>query len=138
MRIADWRRPWLADYPWAFLVEVNRRLCEAKHAQHQLTTDGYAPSKASWEQRHTQTTGIFEAATLCREIHRRAPFCFYNGNTLAAIIRDAVRPILEKLDAERAFILRSSIGHYVAGTIHEAEIQSILDALPEIPAEPGA
>jgi hypothetical protein len=76
-----------------------------------------------------------EAATLCREIHRAAPFCFYNGNTLAAIIRDAVRTVLDKLDAERAYILRSSIGHYVAGIIHEAEIQAILDALPDIPAE---
>jgi hypothetical protein len=135
VRIANWRRPWLADYPWEFVVEVNRRLCEAKHAQHRPTSDGYAPSKVSWEHRHTQLTGIFEAATLCREIHRAAPFCFYNGNTLTAIIRDAVRPILEGLDAERSYILRSSIGHYVAGTIHEEELQHILGALPDVPAE---
>lgn len=119
-------------------MEVNRRLCEAKHAQHQPTSGGYAPSRASWERRYTQVTDIFEAATLCREIHRSAPFCFFNGNTLAAIIRDAVRPVLDKLDGERAHILRSSIGHYVAGTIHEEEIQDILHALPDIPAEPIA
>ncbi|HUF61214.1 MAG TPA: hypothetical protein VMN36_03995 [Verrucomicrobiales bacterium] len=135
MRIADWRHPWLAEYPWPFLVEVNRRLCEAKHALHQQTSDGYSQAKTFWEQRHPQVTGIFEAASLCREIHRMAPFCFYNGNTLVAIIRDAIRPVLEKLDAEYAYILRSSIGHYVAGTIHEEEIQAILQSLPNLPAE---
>jgi hypothetical protein len=137
VKIADWRRPWLAEYPWAFVVEVNRRLCEAKQAQHQPTSDGYAQSKVSWEQRHTEVISILEAAAVCREIHRAAPFCFFNGNTLAAIIRDAVLPILEELDAASGYILRSSIGHYVAGTIHEMEIQAILDDLPEISAEPS-
>ena len=54
-----------------------------------------------------------EAVDLCRRCHRLAPFCFYNGNTFAGIIRDVVRGL--ELPAAQAHIIRSLAGHIVAG-----------------------
>jgi hypothetical protein len=50
---------------------------------------------------------------LCRQCHRLAPFCFYNGNTFAGIIRDVVRGL--ELPDDKAFVIRSLAGHIVAG-----------------------
>ncbi len=54
-----------------------------------------------------------EAVSLCRQCHRLAPFCFYNGNTFAGIIRDVIHGL--GLPAEQAFVVRSLAGHIVAG-----------------------
>ena len=50
---------------------------------------------------------------MCRRCHRGAPFCFYNGNTFAAIIRDVVNQL--DLPAARKLVVRSLAGHIVAG-----------------------
>jgi hypothetical protein len=60
-----------------------------------------------------------EAVELCRRCHRLAPFCFYNGNTFAAIIRDVVHAL--QLPPERAYIVRSLAGHIVAGVATSEE-----------------
>ena len=48
-----------------------------------------------------------EAADLCRECHRLAPFCNFNGNTFAAIARSLVNTL--KLKADEAHVLRSQL-----------------------------
>lgn len=75
---------------------------------------------------------LLEASNLCCECHRLAPFCFFNGNTFVAVIRQSIVPILERLDPEKGFVLRSTIGHYVAGTIGIEELQGVIESLPEI------
>lgn len=42
-----------------------------------------------------------------------APFCFYNGNTFAAIIRDVIG--LMNLPTEQTVVVRSLAGHIVTG-----------------------
>jgi hypothetical protein len=54
-----------------------------------------------------------KAVELCRRCRRLAPFCSYNGNTFAGIIRDVIRQL--DLAAENAHIIRSLAGHIVAG-----------------------
>lgn len=54
-----------------------------------------------------------EAVTLCRQCHWLAPFCFYNGNTFAGIIRDVIRGL--DLPPAQAHVIRSLAGHIVAG-----------------------
>lgn len=56
---------------------------------------------------------LVEAVELCRQCHRLAPFCFYNGKTSAGIIR-AVISSLNPLSA-KAYVVRSLAGHVVAG-----------------------
>ena len=51
-----------------------------------------------------------------------APFCFYNGNTFAAIIRDVIG--LMNLPPEQAVVVRSLAGHIVAGVTTAEEEQA--------------
>jgi hypothetical protein len=51
-----------------------------------------------------------------------APFCFYNGNTFAAIIRDVVNGL--KLPEPLAFTIRSLAGHIVSGVASEEEVRA--------------
>jgi hypothetical protein len=61
-----------------------------------------------------------EAVGLCRQCHRLAPFCNFNGNTFAAIARQLIQQL--RLPADQAHIVRSWAGHIVAGTADDAEI----------------
>ena len=83
-------KPWLADVPWDLVIFQNESLCQAKNALHKPTSDGYAATKALWETRHSEPMSLMDAVDLCRKCHRMAPFCFYNGNTFAAIARSMV------------------------------------------------
>jgi hypothetical protein len=73
-----------------------------------------------------------EAVELCRRCHRTAPFCFFNGNTFAAIIKMATQTI-QGLDARDTYALRSICSHIVAGTAtpeEEAQFRDLLSKLP--------
>lgn len=106
-------RTWLAPYSWNFVSAQNSLLCHAKHALHKPTSDGYEPTRELWESLHAEPMTLDDAVELCRRCHQMAPFCFYNGNTFAAIIRDVVAGL--SLPAEQAYIIRSLAGHIVAG-----------------------
>lgn len=112
-------RTWLADYSWAFVTAQNALLCQAKNALHKPTSDGHEATHQFWESRHREPMGLDEAVELCRRCHRLAPFCFYNGNTFAAIIRDVVNQL--NLPPDRAFVVRSLAGHIVAGVATDEE-----------------
>jgi hypothetical protein len=86
-------RPWLKDFPWESVVLINEALCQAKKALHKPTSEGYQPTKARWESKQAMSLTLEEAVGLCRECHRLAPFCFYNGNTFATIARTACEKI---------------------------------------------
>lgn len=111
------KREWLQRYSWNFVTGQNAVLCMQKQALHKPTSDGHNATQALWESKHNTAMTLAEAADLCRLCHRMAPFCFYNGNTFAAIVRDVVEVLAteQALDASQAFILRSLAGHIVAG-----------------------
>ncbi len=106
-------KPWLARFSWDFVVAQNAVLCQTKNALHKPTSDGYGTTKTLWESSHQQPMKLTEAVDLCRRCHRMAPFCFYNGNTFAAIARSMVTQL--DLSEADAAILRSLVGHIVAG-----------------------
>ena len=84
-----------------------------------------------WESRHLEPMGLDDAVDLCRRCHRLAPFCFYNGNTFAAIGRTLMQDILHKLPPVEAHTLRSVVGHYIAGTIGSKELKAAMKSLEE-------
>ena len=106
-------KAWLAEVPWDLVIFQNASLCEQKNALHKPTTDGYETTKTLWEASHQQPMTLTEAVDLCRRCHRMAPFCFYNGNTFAAIARSMVEHL--GLSGSEAAALRSLAGHIVAG-----------------------
>ena len=107
------RRAWLRDYSWEFVAAQNAMLCAAKGALHKPTSDGYERTRSLWQENHLRETTLDEAVWLCRRCHRGAPFCFYNGNTFAAIIRDVINQM--DLPEQRKAAARSLAGHIVAG-----------------------
>ena len=115
-------RAWLADVPWDLVIFQNAALCEAKHALHKPTSDGYEATEQLWESCHEKEMSLHDVVDLCRRCHRMAPFCFYNGNTFAAIARNLVQAL--DLPPARAAAVRSLAGHIVAGVATDEEIKA--------------
>ena len=44
-------KAWLADVPWDMVVWQNRQLCDAKHAHHGPTSDGYQECRELGEEK---------------------------------------------------------------------------------------
>lgn len=116
------KRAWLADFTWEIVTAQNAVLCAAKSALHKPTSDGHAQAKALWDLQHPKVMRLDEAVDLCRKCHRKAPFCFYNGNTFASIIVLVIKRL--DLPADEACVIRSLAGHIVAGVATEVEVQA--------------
>src|ERR1700722_12258502 len=112
-------KPWLASFDWEIVTEINRGLCSQKNALHKPTSDGHEPAKILWEKNQFAELSLTDALQVCLQCHRLPPFCFYNGNTFAAIARDLIEEL--QLAANTSFILRSIAGHIVAGTATDIE-----------------
>jgi hypothetical protein len=69
---------------------------------------------------------FLQAADLCRECHRLAPFLFLNGNTFASCARIALQPAMNQLPPVQRTAARAALGHYIAGTIRRDELAAIL------------
>ncbi len=124
------KRAWLKDASWTVVTELNRQLCAQKKAQHGPTSDGHAPAQRIWNERHGQSLSLGELAELCHQCHRLAPFLKFNGNTFVAVARQAVVSL--KLPPTQAAVLRSLIGHIVAGTAEATEHAQFLKLVQEI------
>ncbi len=123
------KRCWLRDWPWQTVTSINAALCKEKKALHKATSDGYEPAQKLWEKSRERELTLRETLEICRKCHKLAPFCFYNGNTFAAIGRTMILDLLEKMPPVKAHIFRSVVGHYIAGTVGEAELDRSLKSL---------
>jgi len=104
------KRAWLELIDWEFVTATNAALCQPKKALHKPTSDGHDRTRQLWQKNHRREMLLDEAAELCRECHRRAPFCNFNGNTFAAIARSLVDTL--KLKADKAHVVRSLLGFW--------------------------
>ena len=123
------KRLWLKDWPWQTVVVINAGLCKEKKALHKPTSDGYDPAQNLWEKSRARELTLRETLDVCRQCHRLAPFCFYNGNTFAAIGRIIIQDMLRKMPPMEAHSFRSVVGHYIAGTIGVKELNTALKNL---------
>jgi hypothetical protein len=123
------KKLWLKDWPWQTVVAINAGLCKEKKALHKPTSDGYAPAQKLWESASQCELTLRETLDLCRRCHKLAPFCFYNGNTFAAIGRTIIQDILRQMPPVKAQGLRSVVGHYIAGTAGADELAKALEDL---------
>ena len=123
------KKRWLKDWPWQTVVTINAGLCKEKSALHKPTSDGYEPAKILWESSGKRELTLRETLDICRQCHKLAPFCFYNGNTFAAIGRIIIQELLQKMPPVKAHSFRSVVGHYIAGTAGTDELSKALDDL---------
>src|SRR5579859_4028478 len=117
------KRAWLELFDWQFVTATNAALCQPKKALHKPASDGHDRTRRLWEERYRLEMFLDEAADLCRECHRLVPFCNFNGNTFAAIARSLVDML--KLKADEAHVIRTLLGHVVAGTASELESKAL-------------
>lgn len=125
-------KSWLASFDWEIVTEINRGLCQQKNALHKPTSDGHLPAKTLWQTNQSRELSLADALEICLKCHRLAPFCFYNGNTFAAIARDFIAELSPGLAADKRHVLRSIAGHIVAGTatdIERRQLEVMLAAL---------
>ncbi|MEI9998523.1 MAG: hypothetical protein WDO13_04835 [Verrucomicrobiota bacterium] len=119
-------RAYFATTPWEALEKINEALCHSAGYEPGPTPDGYEPARALWEKSRTQPLTFLQAADLCRECHRLAPFRFFNGNTFASCARVALAPVWEKLPTVKQAFTRAALGHYIAGAIDRDELIAIV------------
>lgn len=113
---------WLEPFSWEFVIAQNEILCQKKNAHHGPTSDGHVSGKDLWEASRSRTISLFEAVEICRKCHRLAPFTNFNGNTFAAIARILIRRL--ELEPEEESVVRSIVGHIVAGVASEEEVRA--------------
>lgn len=123
------KQRWLKDWPWQTVIAINAGLCKEKKALHEPTSEGYEPAQKLWENACERGLTLRETLELCRKCHKLAPFCFYNGNTFAAIGRTIIQGMLQKMPPAKAHNLRSVVGHYIAGTAGSDELARALEEL---------
>jgi hypothetical protein len=117
---------WLEEWPWDTVVTINAGLCKEKNALHKPTSEGYELAKNVWEKSRTDRLTLKQTLEICRRCHKLSPFCFYNGNTFAAIGRIIVQDVLRKMPPVKAQAFCSVVGHYIAGTAGEEELTQAL------------
>ena len=117
------KRAWIELFDWELVTATNAALCRPKKALHKPASDGHDRTRQLWAQNHRRLMFLDEAADLCRECHRLAPFCNFNGNTFAAIARSLVDNL--QLPADEAHVLRSLLGHVAAGTASDVETKQL-------------
>src|SRR5437868_3225869 len=96
------KKLWLKDWPWETVITINAGLCNEKRALHKKTSAGYEPARKLWEESQLKQLTIRETLQICRRCHQLSPFCFYNGNTFAAIGRTMVQEITQTMSAIKA------------------------------------
>jgi hypothetical protein len=125
------KRAWFKDRDWEYVTSVNAGLCQSGNALHKPSSEGYEETKAFWIENYERELTLAEAVEICRRCHRLAPFCFYNGNTFVAIIRDCIAHVTG-LNAQQITLAKSLAGHMVAGTAEPEEIIQFEQLLHDI------
>jgi len=97
--------------------------------------EGHSAARELWGRQHPVPISLEDAVQLCRQCHRLAPFCFYNGNTFAGIIRDVIQGL--GLPPDQSYVVRSLAGHIVAGVSTGEEERAFLEFCNSLENQPS-
>jgi hypothetical protein len=126
------QKPWLSGVTWDSILKINRSLCEAQKLEPVLNQKSHSATQAWWEKSAQKPMNLLEALDICRKAFENAPFTFNNGNTFANVARSLIEDALRNAPAVEAQILRSTVSHYVAGTIDRKELSSVVTQLASL------
>lgn len=122
------KKAWLEKFTWDVVTELNRQACEVGKMAHKPSEgNGFQDTRALWDQSLVGPMTFRETVELCRKCHRLAPFAFFNGNTFAGIARTLCKEASDGISPTKAFLVRSAVGHYVAGVIDAKEFDEIFE-----------
>jgi len=129
--------------PWQSVVTINQELCRKDEQPHESNPPGYEAAHRLWDAAAEKSMKLHDVLDLFRQVHKLAPFKFFNGNTVAAVARTMMDKVLEPLPSFQAQMARSTVSHYVVGAIKASELEAVLghvgQALRNLPpASPGS
>jgi hypothetical protein len=124
--VLNLERKWLATVPWQTVVTMNQELCQKDEQPHGPNPPGYDQARRLWEESADRTMKLSQVLDLYRQVHKLAPFRFFNGNTVAAVAKMMMAEVLGSLSAVQATIARSTVSHYVVGAIKASELDEVL------------
>jgi hypothetical protein len=145
--VLNLERKWLASMPWEAVVKMNQDLCLKDKQPHEPNAAGYEAARRIWSDAAGQNLRLRDVLDLFRQVHKLAPFRFFNGNMVAALARNLMSEMVDRLPPVHAQMARSTVSHYVVGAIKVGELESVLGhveelrrSLPPAPANapPGA
>jgi hypothetical protein len=143
--VIEKKKQWLVGHPWDSVLSLNRSLCQAQKLEPILNPKTIAAAKQFWDRSAGQMLTLAKALELCRKTFELLPLTFNNGNTFAAIGRSLVEDYLQMAPPVESQIIRTTIGHYIAGTIERKELIQVLEhfdhvlkAVPTLAAPPAA
>lgn len=120
------RAAFLENWDWQFIVSLNRGACERGRAQHGFNSETHQACRERWEQTHCQELSLAETFAFLRQMHRHAPFLFFNGNTFAEVGRQLATALFANL---RPILLRevsSATAHFIAGVFDEESLHLLI------------
>jgi hypothetical protein len=132
------KKQWLLDVTWDLIQNTNRTLCQAQKLEPLVNERKLAKARELWERAGEKSITLLEAMETCRKAFEQTPFTFNNGNTFATVARGLVEDYLRNAPAVESQIIRTTISHYVAGTIGRKEIEQVLAQLAFVLAKSPA
>jgi hypothetical protein len=130
--VIEQKKQWLMGVTWDSILSVNRNLCLAQKVEAATRPKPLAAAQAVWEKAARQPLTLAEVFDACRACCELTPFVFNNGNTFAAVGRTVIEEHLKLAPPVEAQILRTTVGHYIAGTVNRRELCSVLSQLSRI------
>ena len=124
--VKDIQKHWLGSVPWERVLTVNQELCQAQNTLPQSKLNSCEAARQLWERAVSKPMSLPEALEVCRHCHDLSPFVFNNGNTFATISKALVEDWIQCLPPVEGQILRTTVGHYVAGQIKKNELLQVL------------
>ena len=118
-------RRWFEAVPWETVVTVNEELCQKGEQPHAPNPKGYEVARQLWEESAARSMKLRQVLEVCRQIHKLAPFQFFNGNTVGHIVKVMVGEMLQPLPSVQAQIARSTVSHFVVGQIKAGELEDV-------------
>ncbi len=119
-------RNWLALVPWQTLVAKNQELCRKDNQPHEPNPKGFERAQRLWHEQAAKTLPLQAALDVFRQVHKLAPFKFFNGNTVAAVAKDMMTDALAPLPSLQAEMARRTVAHYVVGAVKGGELEQVL------------
>jgi hypothetical protein len=124
--LLTYRKPWLSDLSWDKLQALNATLCQAQNVAPKPNGGRFDTAREQWEKTAAQPLPLPEVLDRCRKCEALSPFVFNNGNTFAASAKGLAEDWVKTLPPVEAHIVRTTIGHYVAGQVDRQELLQVL------------
>ena len=122
-------KAWLRDWPWETITAINSGLCKKKNALHKPTSEGHELARKLWggfsQDQNAAPTGFRDLSALSQAL----PFLLLQRKHVRGRRPNNDQDVLRKLTPIEAQVFRSVVGHYIAGTAGDKELDDTLAAL---------